>query len=72
MQTRLASFVESWGNVAVGLGINLLANWAILPWFGFTPTLRQNLTIGALYTVVSVVRSYCIRRYFNGLRWGNR
>lgn len=71
-QSRAASFVEAWGNVAVGYGINFAANLVILPLFGFTPTWRQNLVIGLLYTAVSVVRSYCIRRYFNGLKWGNR
>lgn len=71
-QSKTASLVEAWGNVAVGYGINFVANLVILPWFGFKPSLLQNLLIGLLYTTMSVVRSYCIRRYFNGLTWGNK
>jgi CO/xanthine dehydrogenase FAD-binding subunit len=37
----------------------------ILPAFGFDITLKDNLIIGALYTVISVARSYVIRRWFN-------
>lgn len=65
-QTRLASFIEAWINVAIGFGINFVANLIILPAFGFTAlTLKTNLYIGLAYTVVSVVRSYIIRRWFN-------
>jgi hypothetical protein len=38
----------------------------ILPLFGFTSlTLATNLVIGMIYTVISVARSYVIRRWFN-------
>lgn len=69
-QSRLGSFVEAWGNVAVGFGINYTANLIILPAFGFKSlTWKTNLAIGLLYTVISVVRSYVIRRYFNGFKF---
>ena len=69
-QSRLGSFVEAWANVAVGFGINFTANMLILPAFGFhSLTLGKNLIIGVLYTVISLVRSFVIRRYFNGLRF---
>jgi hypothetical protein len=65
-QTRLGSFIEAWINVLIGFGINFAANLLILPAFGFTSlTLGTNFVIGLLYTVVSVVRSYAIRRWFN-------
>jgi hypothetical protein len=39
-----------------------------LPMFGFAAlTLRNNLIIGIIYTVISVVRSYVVRRWFNHL-----
>lgn len=65
MQSRKMSFIESWVNVFIGYWINFFANLLILPLFGFRPTIRENLVIGLLYTVVSVVRSYAIRRWFN-------
>lgn len=71
-QTKLGSIAEAWANIAVGFGINFCANLIILPLFGFTTlTLRTNLMIGVLYTVISLARSYVLRRWFNGLKFGN-
>lgn len=64
-QTKLGSFYEALINVAIGFGINFIANLFILPLFGFDITLTDNLYIGLLYTVVSVARSYVVRRWFN-------
>ena len=64
-QTRLGSFIEAWINVLIGYIINFSANLVILPAFGFHITLTQNLAKGAIFTVISVARSYLIRRYFN-------
>lgn len=64
-QTRLGSFIEAWVNILIGFGINFVANLLILPLFGFTPTLTENFQIGLLFTAVSLVRSYVIRRWFN-------
>ena len=71
-QTRLGSIAEAWANIAVGFVINFTANWLILPAFGFhTLTLKTNFEIGLLYTLISLVRSYVLRRWFNGLKFGN-
>lgn len=64
-QTRLGSFIEAWINVAIGFVINFVANLLILPLIGFHISVSQNLFIGVLYTVISVARSYVIRRWFN-------
>lgn len=64
-QTRLGSFVEAWANVFIGFGINYCANLLILPLFGFHISLVANFYMGLIYTVISVVRSYCVRRWFN-------
>lgn len=48
-QTRLGSLIEALINVAIG----------------FTISLGQNLFIGVLYTLISVARSYVVRRWFN-------
>lgn len=71
MQTRFGSFVEAWANIAVGFGVNFGANMIILPMFGFTGlTAGKNFIIGILYTGISLVRSYVIRRWFTGIkRW---
>ena len=64
-QTKLGSLIEAFINVLIGFGINFTANLIILPIFGYTPTLWDNFQIGLLYTVVSIARSYIIRRWFN-------
>lgn len=72
MQTKLGSFVEAWANIAVGFGVSFAANLLVLPHFGFNVTATDALGIGVIFTVISLVRSYVLRRWFNGLRWGNR
>ena len=65
-QSRLSSFYEAWINVAIGFGINFFFNLVILNGImGLGVSLVQNLWIGVMFTVVSVARSYLIRRYFN-------
>lgn len=64
-QTRLGSLIEACINVAIGFAINFVANLVILPLIGFHISVSQNLFIGVLYTVISVARSYCVRRWFN-------
>lgn len=64
-QSRLSSFIEACFNVAIGFAINFVANHFILPLIGFNISVSQNLFIGVLYTIISVIRSYTIRRWFN-------
>lgn len=64
-QSRTGSLIESLVNIAIGYCINFLANFAIFPLFGWHLSLRDNLAMGAIYTVISIARSYCIRRWFN-------
>ena len=72
MQTQLGSFTEAWVNIAIGFTINYIANLAILPAFGFTSlTPGKNFIIGCLYTIISLARSYVVRRWFNRIKFGN-
>lgn len=64
-QSRAGAFVEAWANVLVGYGINFGANLLVLPAFGFAVTVTDAACIGLVFTVISVVRSYCVRRWFN-------
>lgn len=72
MQTRIGSFVEAWANIAVGFAINWCCNMLFLPLFGFNVTGGQAFWIGVLFTGVSLIRQYVLRRWFNGLKFGNR
>ena len=65
-QSRRRSWKEAWSNIFIGFGINFVANLIILPLFGFTSlTMGKNFTLGILYTGISLLRTYCIRRWFN-------
>lgn len=64
-QTRLGSFIEVCINIAIGFGINWVANICILPLYGFHVSGSQAFSMGLIFTVISVVRSYVIRRWFN-------
>ena len=61
------SIVESLTNVAVGYGIAVSVQIAIFPLFGIEIPLRSDLLIGAIFTVVSLCRSYALRRVFNAI-----
>lgn len=66
MQTRKRSWREAWSNIFIGYAINFSANLILLPLFGFKSlTLEKNLWLGFIYTGISLIRSYCIRRWFN-------
>lgn len=67
-QTRLGSWLEAWANIAVGFGINWCANLVVLPLFGFHVSAGQAFHIGLVFTGISLVRSYCLRRLFNRVR----
>lgn len=64
-QKKSHSFLESIFNVIVGFGINMGANLIVLPWFGFKVSVGTAFNIGVIFTVISIVRSYVLRRIFN-------
>ena len=67
-QSRVGSVLEAIANVALGYWIAIAAQMAIFPLFGVNLPLGDNLLIGLLFTVVSLVRGYALRRLFNRLR----
>ena len=65
-QSRLQSFLEANLNTFVGfVGSMLMWEFVIKPLWGFTTSFADSLTITCIFTVWSIVRGYCIRRYFN-------
>ena len=67
-QSKTMSMVESVVNVLVGFAINLVAQVLVFPLFGFYITLSENLMVGAIFTVISLVRSFTLRRVFEMFR----
>ncbi|MGY2258171.1 DUF7220 family protein [Pseudomonas sp. SDO55104_S430] len=66
-QSRKGSAFEACINMVVGLIVSMIANSIVFPRFGFNPSLLDNIGITIIYTVISLVRSYCLRRAFNML-----
>ncbi|GLS79430.1 DUF7220 family protein [Paracoccus marinus] len=67
-QSRLMSLVESVANVIVGYGVAVITQILIFPIFGLHTTLAQNLKMGAIFTIVSIARSFALRRVFEAIR----
>jgi hypothetical protein len=65
MQSRIGSLIESFVNIAIGYGVAVASQLAIFPLFGIVIPLSDNLMIGLWFTVISLVRSYVVRRAFN-------
>lgn len=66
-QPRRWSLVEAIANVAIGYGVAFLSQLVVFPMFNIHISVRENLIIGAIFTVISIVRSYFVRRAFNRL-----
>ena len=67
-QSRTMSLVESLTNVAVGYGIAVITQLVVFPLFGLSTTLAENLAMGAIFTFVSIARSFTLRRLFEAVR----
>ena len=67
-QSRRMSLVEALANVAVGFGVAVATQAIVFPLFGLRASLADNLTIGAVFTAVSIARSYALRRAFEAIR----
>ena len=67
MQTRLMSLIESVANIVVGYGVAVITQLLVFPLFGLAASLSDNLVIGLIFTIVSLARSYALRRAFNAL-----
>ncbi len=66
-QSRRLSLTEAVTNVAVGYVLAVITQIMVFPWFGIHPSLGENLAIGSMFTAISLLRSYVLRRLFE--RW---
>jgi hypothetical protein len=69
-QSRRGSLLEATANVVIGFAVAFCAQVAVFPILGWHPPVSTNLAIGGIFTVVSLVRSYVLRRLFNRVRAG--
>ncbi len=67
-QSHVMSLVEAIANVVVGYGVAVATQILVFPVFGLQTTLAQNLKLGLVFTVVSIARSFTLRRVFEAIR----
>jgi hypothetical protein len=66
-QSPRSAIVEAWVNIVIGFSVNFVANILVIPLAldGGRLTLSGNFWMGWVFTTISIVRQYAIRRWFN-------
>lgn len=64
-QTRLGSLIETLVNIFIGYGVAVGSQILLFPWFDIHIQLSTNFWIGAWFTLISLIRQYILRRWFN-------
>ena len=65
MQTKAQSLTEALTNVLTGYIVAIISQMVLFPLVGIECAFTTNLKLGLYFTLISLVRSYVIRRYFN-------
>lgn len=63
-QTRLVSLIEVCIGVALGFTISFMAWPFVAHIFGYPYSVSHNLGITGIFTALSIVRGYIVRRFF--------
>ena len=64
-QTKIHSIIGSLTQTIIGLVTSIIVQVIIYPLMDIPVTFKQNLIITAVFFIVSIVRGYIVRRYFN-------
>lgn len=65
MQTKKQSLVETLTNISIGMILSILVQLVVYPIMGIKVQFYQNVTLTVIFTIVSIVRGYLVRRFFN-------
>ncbi len=60
--------VETTTNILVGLVISFLSQIVIFKLYDVHLSTQQNAEITLYFTIISILRSYALRRFFNSIR----
>lgn len=66
-QSKRASLIEAACGTTTGLIIATVANYYVLPLFGYAVSLADSFNIGLIFVLISIVRAYLFRRAFEYL-----
>ncbi len=64
-QTKIESIVEAGTNTLIGFGLAVFSQTIIFPCYGIIIPIETNIKIVFWFTVISVIRTYIVRRWFN-------
>lgn len=64
-QSRKNSMLEAVANTAIGFALSMVLQMIISAAYGLNTTIAIDLQITVAFTVLSLARSYVIRRFFN-------
>ena len=64
-QTKRQSLIESATNIIIGYLVALISQLIVFPLVDVHVNFSTNLEISLYFTVISLVRSYLVRRWFN-------
>jgi len=65
MQTKLQSLLESLTNITIGYLVAVGSQFVLFPFFDINISVADNFIIGLWFTLISLVRGYAVRRWFN-------
>ena len=67
-QSKRGSLIEAMTNTFVGYVLAVATQFAVFPAFGLHVGMVENLGLGLVFTAVSLIRGYALRRLFNRCR----
>ena len=59
---------EAVTNVVVGFLLSLIAQAVLFPLFGWSASVADNVLIASIFTIISLLRSFALRRLFEFIR----
>lgn len=63
-QSKKSSLIEAVVNTVIGYGLSVATYAFVMPLLGYRTTLAENVTLVAVFSAISIVRNYAIRRFF--------
>ncbi len=66
-QSKKMSVLEVLISTAVGFIVAIITQWYAFPLFEIIVSAETNYLIACIFTIVSIIRGYCVRRFFNWL-----
>jgi hypothetical protein len=67
-QSRGASLFETLTSTVLGFALSVVVQRALFPAMGHNFGYAENMVVASVFTSISILRGYTVRRVFNALR----